>query len=530
MLLIITALNFFNFFYTMNNYFTIVAATLNIACLIFFYFVSINVQGRRAFFLLGITAFSGLLVSFITYAQFAGYFILFKWAYKGMMVMGTIGNSNYLGAYFIFPLFAMAGFIFLLKGNWRILPAFLLILMTGAFLLTRARAGWFGFFLSFPVFLIILKFIFRFSLFDYLSKNALKVTTGVILAAVVIAALILVAPDRFQRMMRFENVTQSDTLRLRIQKYYAGSWWLFKQSPLFGTGLWSFRNRVYWAQAEINKNDPGFFKDYPEPKPRRVHTEYLEILNDGGLVAAAVLSLFFLIIMRHGWLVIRDEKNVTQDRVIAATAFSSLIAIMLSCFFFFSFRINSTLFMTVLMMGIIEGLYIHNYGLIKKVQGWKSFSGRFLIPVIVVLLIGVSWFMAVKPFKAEREHFKYKRALQTGKAQEAEKHLLKAIEYDPHNTAYSLYAAQLYMNVIRNFPKANDYLDKAIIDYNGDITRWSIFFFKGILKFQSGSLYEARNAFETALYFNPEFQGAIQKLKEVNQVIKDHDRVMIKFR
>jgi O-antigen ligase len=523
-------LNLFNLLYTQNDYYSIHAASLNIACLLVFYFLSIRVNGNRALRIVAIAAFAGVLVSVVTYLQFTGHFILFKWAHKGIMVMGTIGNSNYLGAYLVFPLFAVVSLIFLLKGPWRLLPVAVFIFMLGAFFFTRARAGWFGFFLSLPVFLWLMARIHRFRVLPYLRAYPRRVATGAILAIVLLASLWFAAPDRLHNMMDPRQVTRSDTLRLRIQKYYAGSWWLFKQSPLFGTGLWSFRNRVYWAQAEIEKKNPGFFEDYAEPKPRRVHTEYLEILNDGGVVAAAALALFLVIVLRHGWRVIRQEDIPVRDRTLAAMAFCSLIAILLASVFFFSFRINSTLFMTVLMMGILEGLYLNHNGLITSTQGWRGASGGFLIPVVVLVLVGWVWYTGIKPFRAEQEHWQYKMSLQKRQLQEAEAHLIRAVELDPHNTAYCTYAAQFYTNALRNFPEAGKYLERAILDFNGDITRWSIFFMKGVLKFQSGALFEAREAFEQALYFNPKFEPAQQKLQEVNQVIQTHDRVMIKIR
>jgi tetratricopeptide (TPR) repeat protein len=260
------------------------------------------------------------------------------------------------------------------------------------------------------------------------------------------------------------------------------------------------------------------------------YLEYLEILNDGGLVAGVALLLFLVLVMRHGWQVIRNEQIDRKDRVLASTAFSALVGILLASFFFFSFRINTTLFMTVLMMGMLEGLYLQNAGKIQEVSIPKSATGKALIPVVFLVLVGLVWYTGIRPFKSEQEHFAYKLALQKNQPQQAEKHLLRALEYDPHNSAYCLYAAQLYINVIRNFPKANEFIERAILDYNGDITRWAVFYLKGILKFQSGSLFEARAAFEKALFYNPEFDIARQKLNEVNQVIKDHDRVMIKFR
>jgi tetratricopeptide (TPR) repeat protein len=315
-----------------------------------------------------------------------------------------------------------------------------------------------------------------------------------------------------------------------MKKYYKSSFWLFKQSPLFGTGLWSYRSLVYDAQAEINKIDKDFFKNYPEPKPRRVHTDYLEILNDGGLVAAFVLALFLIVVMGHGWKVIKDEEIDSQDRIITAAAFCSVISIMLTNAFFFPFRINSTMFLTVLMMGLMEGLYLRSNGLVSNTEGGKVEKGYPLIPITFLVLLGLVWFTGIKPFKAEIEHFKYKQAGAQGKVKEAEKFILKAIQYNPHNSAYLLYASQLYMNVLKDSGKARDFIERAIVDFNGDITRWSIYHIKGLLKLQMGSFLEAKAAFEKSLYYNPTYAPSEQKLAEVNKVIKDHDKVIIKFR
>jgi len=529
-LLFLIVLNVFSLLYTANYYFTIVAAVLNITCLLIFYFVSLSVDGRKALWLLLIVAGGGVLVSIDTYLQFMGHFLIIKWAYKGIMVMGTIGNSNYLGAYLMFPLYALAALVLLLQGKYRLIPAGLFIFALGAFLFTRARAGWFGLFLSLPVFLLILKKIHGLSLRTYLKAHPQRVLTYAIVLITLSVSLWYAAPERFHIQMGFRNVTRSDTLRLRMAKYYAASFWLFKQNPLFGTGLWSFRNLVYTAQAEINQVDKDYFKDYPEPKPRRVHTDYLEILNDGGLLAAAALLVFLLVVMRHGWLVIRDETVATPDRVMAATGFCGVIAVMLNAVFFFPFRINSTMFMTVLMMGMMEGLYLRNSALISPFAGWRTGIWPISVLLVALVLSGAVWFTGIKPFLGEVEHFKYKKALGQGNAKAAEKHILKALDYDPHNTAYLLYTSQLYMNALNDFGRARDYIEMAITDYNGDITRWSIYFIKGLLKFQMGNLFDARAAFEKSLYFNPTFEPAEQKLAEVEKVIKDHDRVLIKLR
>lgn len=528
-ILLVILLNGFSFFYTGNYYFTQHAALINITCLLIVYFVGLYVDGTNAYWVIITTAVSGLLVCIETWLQFFNIFILFPWAHPGINVMGTIGNSNYLGAYLIFPLFAMAALLFHFRGRSRFIPFILFIFMMGAFLFTRGRAGWMGFFLALPLFLYLIDKIHGFSFSTYFKANSRTVIKFAVVMIAVLASLSYAAPQRLHNMFKFRSLTETTTLEYRT-KYFRASFWLFKQSPLFGTGLRSYRNMVYLAQAEINKIDPKFFENHPEPKPRMVHMEYLETLNDGGLLAAAVLSLFFIVVMRHGWKVIRDERIDPRERIIASTAFCSMVAIMLSAFFFFPFRVNSTMFMTVLTMGLMEALYLRNYSLISPRPGWKSEIGVILIPAIFLLIMGVVWYTGIKPFTGEIEHFKYKKALANGRFKEAERFILKALDYDPHNTAYALYTCELYLNALKDYGRANDYIEKTLVDFNGDITMWSIYFIKGLIKFQMGSLVEAQRSFQKALYFNPTFEPAQQKLAEVQQVIKDHDKVLIKFR
>ncbi len=531
LLLLIVGLNVFSFFYTKNPYYTIVASSMWIACLVLIHVVSTQVNRTGMIVILALSVLAGVLVAVESYLQFFGVFVLFKWGYKGMMVMGTIGNSNYLGAYLVFPLFCALGMVFLVRGTWRrLIPGALFFFIFGAFLCTRGRAGWVGFFLALPFFVLLLKRVYGISLIPFARNHFRSLAAGTVLMLALGSAAWFAAPDSFHSLMRFENVTRSDTLRLRVSKYFKASIWLFKQSPLFGTGIWSYRSLVYEAQAAINQREGDFFKDYPEPKPRKVHNEYLETLNDGGLVAASVLLVFLILVMRHGWLVIRDERADRVDRILASTAFSALVGILLAALFFFSFRINSTVFMTSLMVGILEGTYVRHSGRVRETSLSRSPANKALIPIVLLMIAGLVWYTGVRRFTSEMEHFAYKQALGKGQPQVAETHLLRALDYDPHNSSYCLYAAQIYIHVLPNFVKANEFIERSIIDYNGDITRWAAFYLKGILKLQTGSLFEARQAFEKSLYYNPEFDLARQKLHEVNEIIKNHDRVMIKFR
>lgn len=529
-LLLLILLNVFSLFYTQNPYYTVHAAAVNITCILIIHFTSLYVQGRWATLVVAAAALSGVLVSMETWLQYNHIFILFPWFYPGIMLTGTIGNSNYLGAYLLFPLFAMAGLTFLLRGRLRAIPIALFLFVLAAFLFARARAGWLGFLLSFPLFLLLLKRIHKFSLTMYTSRHPLRVAVSSVIFLVLIVSFWSAAPQRFRDQMNYRSILDPTTLLFRMTKYARASFHLFKENPLFGTGLWSYRNMVFFAQAEINRLDPTYFKDYEEPKPESVHNEYLEVLNDGGLVAAAALFLFLALFFRHGWRVIHDEQADLRNRIITAAAFCSAVAILLAALFFFPFRINSTFFMTALMMGLVEGMYANQYGLISKVTGPKHGMRFFLIPLIVLALVAVFWFKAAKPLLSEVEHFKYTRALVHMDEKTAENHILKALEYDPHNTIFIFQASQFYMNILKDHVKANDFLERATIDYNGDITYYSLHYMKGLLKLRTGNLLEARTAFQQALYYNPAFAEARAELEKVQAVLRDTDRVVIKFR
>jgi O-antigen ligase len=530
LILLVILLNFFSFFYTKNDYYTNVAVTMHVTSLLFMYFLSLHLSERTAFWLLVLTALSGVLVSIETWFEFYDKSILFQWMTPGSMVIGTIGNSNYLGAYLLFPLLAFTALIFLLKGKLRGVAGALWIFVFAALLFSRARAAWVGVAASVPGFIFSVMKIHGFSLKAYLRSRARHAVIYGVSALVLIGFLWALAPQRFHTMMGFSNVTNPTSFILRTQKYFQAAWWLFKESPLFGTGLWSYRNLVYDAQAEIERVKGDFFKGYAEPKPRRVHNEYLETLNDGGLLAGLVLLIFVGVVLKHGLAVIRKEDVPLQERIIASAAFYSLVGVLVTALFFFPFRINSTLFMTVLVMGITEGLYLRHSGLIEKVRPTLPDAWYALLAVVLLFLIGWVYYGAYKPIKGELEHLGYKKAMATGMFKEAEKRIVKALEYDPDNTLYCLYAAQLYMGPVKDFAKARDLLERAVHLFNGDATKWSLYYLKGQLAFQTGAMMEAKAALEKSLQYNPLYTEAKEKLDEVNKVIKEHDRVMIKFR
>ena len=512
-MLFIAGLNLLSFFYTKNPYYTAIAATLNLSCLAVFYFSSLYLNHRLAVWLIAV---SGLVVAIETWLQFFDIFLIFKFAHPGIMMMGTIGNSNFLGAYYVFPLFGLIGLAFMYRKYWYVFVSILLFIFA-AFLFTRARASWMGFGVIAPLSII---YLWR------LHGVRVSIKGGTAVALWVCFILLIswqVAPVRFKGMMQWQQVMKTETLMLRTKKYSAASWWMIKENPLFGQGLRSYRNTVYEAQATIEKQKEGFFKDYPEPKPRHVHNEYLEILNDGGILAGIVLLGFVLTILKHGWTVLQDKRVGQNARAVCSVAFFSVIAILIAAVFFFPFRINTTLFMTVICLGIMEGVYSRH----NEIQGPKR---PMMVITLFCLIIGILWFSGLKSFIAERAYMQYVRTIQGKDPKLAEPYIRKALEYDPQSTQYAFYGSGFYRNVMGNMAVADELLNKALVDFNGDITIWSIYYMKGLHDMQLGNVLMARESFLKTLYYCPTFKPGIVKFIEVNDIISKNDKIVIRLR
>lgn len=150
----------------------------------------------------------------------------------------------------------------------------------------------------------------------------------------------------------------------------------------------------------------------------------------------------------------------------------------------------------------------------------------YLIPLLLAVLAGIVCHQVYRPLKAEREFMLHRLTLSDHKA--SEKHVLRAVALDPGNTVYVFAAGQYLSHTDRG--KALDLIEQSILAYNGDIVRWAQFFWKGMLKYQTGAIHEAREAFLKSLWFNPLFEPSLKKLAEMDEILEKHDKVLVPLR
>jgi len=342
---LLIALNVLSLFYTWNPYYTKVAAVLNISCYLVMFFVIDAINKERLPLLMWAIAVSGLIIAVYCFFQYFGEDVIFKWnQQEDFAAVGTIGNTNYLGFYLIFPLFAMIGLSLHHKSRFSIIGIAVLFIM---FLLAKARASW----VSFSVGMIVFIYVYP-PIREKIKPLILAVLAGIF----VIVLFVGIYDEKNDFYMEHKDLLKVETIKYRVKKYVPGAVWLWKQNPFFGVGLWSYRKAVYEAQAQIEKESPGFFADYDLPKPRRVHCDYLEVLVDGGIVMAIAMVILFWTVISHG---IKLYRYTSNPLILACLC--TILAVLVEAIFFFPFRVTSTMFMIFLTMGVIEGCYQHEF-------------------------------------------------------------------------------------------------------------------------------------------------------------------------
>ena len=519
-ILLLFAINALTFFYTENPYYTKAAVILNVGSLLVFIFVYQNADECLSVWFFIALAVSGVIVAVLTIFQAADHFILFESNTPGSVITSTIGNSNTLGVFLIFPSIVLMGIWFIVEGKVRWIVCAFLVVVLAAVMIARARASWIGLGGATILFVLLMSKIHNVSLLRFAPFPRRKVIYGTIAIIIVLGASLCLIPKRGRPGLTLENITDQTSFNLR-KKYWQASWHLWAgKSPVLGTGLWSYRNLVYDSQAELELKKPGFFADYDNPKPRRVHNEYLEILNDGGVIAACALLLFICVVMGHGYQVIQDDSLNKNARVVSATAFATVSGIMVTAIFFFTFRISITLFMTSMMLGIMEGIYIRSYRLLGRCRGSVFLSGHVMLPIVLAVLAATFWYGGYRPVKGEWEHRKFKISLAKKARNEAEKHLLNALSLDPQNTVYCFDAACFYMVTKVDLPLSKKYLSRSLVFFNGDVERWTIHYLNGVLSGRLGNTVAASKEFEKAVYYNPVYEPAIKELQQVKDYLK----------
>jgi len=300
-------LTLLNPLWAINPYYCHKAVIINLSCFFIFWLISKHPEWVKP--ILVVIVLSGVVVSVETLVESTGKTWFFP-KYNG--INSTLGNSNFLGAYLLFPIFACLA-----------LPQFYLLLL-GVFLpalyFTGCRASCLGFAVGIAILAL-----------RACPKNRLRLSIwGAVSILTVIVGLTVYRPDTLD----------PESLQYRL-KYWQAALEIIEKNPIAGIGFSGYRSAVYEAQGEILRKNPGWMQEYDQ-KPRRAHSLYLEAVVDGGLIWAVALFGFF------GWVLVKKHSM----RMLPV--WCGVIAVLVDGVFFFPAKIIVTWLYLWVFLGVLN--------------------------------------------------------------------------------------------------------------------------------------------------------------------------------
>jgi len=133
--------------------------------------------------------------------------------------------------------------------------------------------------------------------------------------------------------------------------------------------------------------------------------------------------------------------------------------------------------------------------------------------IVILILVFIIWTQGIDRLLGEIEFMKFKTVASTV---EAEKHLVKALRYDPDSSYYQIEAAFFYFYTNKRI-EANNLTNKVIATHNGDLTPYSYWYFKALLdatiRDRKATLYDLNKS----LYYNPNYKESIEALRQIHE-------------
>lgn len=265
----------FSLFYSVSPY-----KSIDFYILLLGYFVLFFVLSRLKFRLKEIRIFVLLLLGCGSILSLIGiYYYLFG---QYSRVISTFYWSNPFAGYLLLILPLALGMFFKSKERADlVMYAAVAGLLVSAFILTQSRASY----LSFIIPLFVLGWIFR----RVPKKEILAKLAILLLGVFILVTIVFSAKAGSPTLFFLSREAQEDTdvsLSLRWN-YWKGAFKIFKDYPLFGSGLATF-GIVYPAYQE----SPLAFSKY-------AHNHYLQMLSEVGVLGAIpffllIISLIFL--------------------------------------------------------------------------------------------------------------------------------------------------------------------------------------------------------------------------------------------
>jgi len=357
---------------------------------IFFPLLYIAVKKKSVNFktILIYTVISSLIVSFIGILNFYGmspYEIIFSNSYNRNNIISTVGNVNYVSNYLasIIPLL-IVGILILKNKIINIFSFISLILSLFTVLIGQTRSVYFALFISLLLMLII-------GLLNKKIRIFLKIKYKriiIILLAITISILLFINPPGvpedqkpFDKMFgRIASVISADfdvgSAYQRQLEWQTGIE-MFKDSPVFGFGLGSYKLLSTDYQEKFTASEGKYFGHFD--KPYEAHSDIIQILSETGIIGM-MLFIFFIVYIYKGAI-----RRILKGNIIILSYLAVISVILIHSFTEFPFHMMPS----VAIFTFFSSEIISNKSNIRIKKGMN-----FILILISIILL----FFAVRYF------------------------------------------------------------------------------------------------------------------------------------
>jgi O-antigen ligase len=176
-----------------------------------------------------------------------------------------------------------------------------------------------------------------------LSKAARAALALVLLATIVVGMVWLGGDSLADRVAsvgeEVTSVSATDTTRTGRKDIWAATWEMFEGHPLAGVGIGGF-----WVAVSRYHRGSG------ASVPQQAHNDYLEALASGGVVGAALVALFFVLLIRQA--APRLREGTPFARAAALGALTGLFGVAVHSLIEFGLHVPANAFTAVVLVAV----------------------------------------------------------------------------------------------------------------------------------------------------------------------------------
>jgi O-antigen ligase len=278
-------------------------------------------------------------------------------------IQSTFGNINYFAGWLIqlTPVYIALAVLQTQKSirkvsySWKnFLPVLMPVLLLASLALTGTRSAIAGLFISLIVFMVV-----YFGKFSNISATKIVYMILAILG-VLFGLVLLFNPEFSNRVYALLDFTAWESRLVPWRAAYDS----IQNAPIFGYGLGS-SYQLYFEYAQVDRGLLAAGSSYSH-----VHFEWLEILQEGGLVGLFGYFIFWVLVCGLGIKYIRNKANHKSDQVLMLGLLTGLLAYHLHGFFSVAPRMVVVRSMAYLLVAFVFILSLKfdtskNYKLIK---------------------------------------------------------------------------------------------------------------------------------------------------------------------